>query len=82
MAAPHQAFSKCSNKIAPLAASVKRKPTASDSVQLLLDLKDSVGAFDNFAGALMVVTGPDGKPIEQAFSWSMSLTNTGSSIMG
>lgn len=70
------------DKIGKLASAVRLKPTASDSVQLLLDLEDLYGgSLDHLASALMLVTGADGKSIGQAISWGDALSNASKSIM-
>lgn len=69
------------DEIGTLAASLRQKPTTSDSMQLLLDLKDLDCHVDHLATALMLATGPDGTVTGQAVSWSKNLTDQDSSIM-
>jgi|SRR5271157_2037168 len=70
------------DKIGKLASSVKQKPTASDSVQLLLDLEDLYGgSLHDLASALILESGEDGKTIGQAMSWGNTLADTSTSIM-
>ncbi len=70
------------DKIGKLASSLKQKPTASESVQLLLGLEDLYGGnLDHLASALMLVTGADGKLVGQAASWGDTLSKTNTSIM-
>jgi len=70
------------DKIGKVASAVKKKPTASDSVQLLLDLEDLYGgSLHDLASALILVTGEDGKGIGQAISWGNTLADTDTSIM-
>jgi hypothetical protein len=70
------------DKIGKLASSVKQKPTASDSVQLLLDLEDLYGgSLHDLASALVLATGEDGRGIGQAISWGNTLAGASTSIM-
>jgi len=69
-------------KIGKLASSVKQKPTASDSAQLLLDLEDLYGgSLHDLASALILVPGEDGKTSGQAMSWGNALNETSTRIM-
>jgi hypothetical protein len=70
------------DKTGKLASSVKQKPTAADSVQLLLDLEDLYGgSLHDLASALMLAPGKDGNSIGQAVSWGNSLNDTSMSIL-